>query len=160
MHARTHPGREACYAGAMASNGPSEHLSWEELACHDGTPYPDRWRASRAVFLATEFEGIRALIGWPLAILSAYRTPEHNRRVGGARASQHVEGRALDLAVGQGSDRTRLIRLWAACRERAKSHARIRGLGLYPWGVHIDTRPGPRLVVWSGSRELAELVKS
>ena len=77
-------------------NGPSEHLAWSELACKDGTPYPAQWRETRAVALSAVFEALRAAVGQPLSILSAYRTQAHNRVVGGARASQHVEGRALD----------------------------------------------------------------
>jgi uncharacterized protein YcbK (DUF882 family) len=35
----------------------------------------------------------------PLEILSAYRTPATNRRVGGARASLHTKGRAVDYRI-------------------------------------------------------------
>ena len=80
--------------------GPSRHLSWRELECHDKarTPYPENFRQDRLPVLASVFEMIRSGIGdRPLRILSAYRTPEHNRYVGGAPMSQHVQGRALDL---------------------------------------------------------------
>lgn len=33
-------------------------------------------------------------------ITSAYRSPEHNREVGGSKTSDHLEGRALDLDGG------------------------------------------------------------
>ena len=35
----------------------------------------------------------------PIAIRSAYRSPEHNKRVGGAKASKHLEGTAFDISM-------------------------------------------------------------
>ena len=139
--------------------GPSKHLSWAELACKDArrTPYPTEWR-DRAVALAAEFEAIRAAVGVPLRIGSAYRTPEHNRSVGGSKASQHVQGRALDLYPPTGMS---VGQLYAVCRERARvAESQIHGIGIYPTFVHIDIRP-PRadgkLTVWHGSRAWAEV---
>lgn len=131
-------------------NGPSPHLAWSELACHDGTPYPAVWRESRALALGAMFEAIRERVGKPLRILSAYRTPEHNRRVGGARHSQHVEGRALDLKPPQGWTVARLAETCAVV-------SAVTGLGVYPTFVHVDCRPGRR-VVWRGGRLDADKV--
>lgn len=139
--------------------GPSPHLSWAELSCKDArrTPYPPEWRESRAVPLAQEFERIRAAVGAPILILSAYRTPEHNRAIGGARESQHVQGRALDLRPPTGVTLAQfyaLIRGIALCEDSA-----IYGLGRYPAFVHIDLRPAPehgRLTVWRGAEAWTE----
>ena len=137
--------------------GPSPHLSWAELGCHDRarTPYPAEWRLSRALRLAVEFERIRARCGLPLVVASGYRTPEHNRRVGGARYSQHVEGRALDLKPPKNWTARGLLGVVRLVAEEADSA--IRGIGLYETFVHIDTRPSPRLVVWHGARAKAEV---
>lgn len=140
-----------------ALHGPSRHLTWTELACHDAarTPYPARWRESRAVVLAQEFEEIRRRSGnHPIRVLSAYRTPEHNRAVGGSRSSQHVEGRALDLAPPRGWDLDKFFAVVLAWARDERSA--IHGLARYPWGVHFDIRPGPRLVRWEGRRAWAE----
>lgn len=141
----------------MSLSGPSPHLSWAELACHDAarTPYPERWRLSRALRLAVEFERIRAVVGAPLVVASAYRTPEHNRAVGGARYSQHVQGYALDLVPPKGMTVAALLGFVKAVASEADSA--IRGIGLYRTFVHVDTRPGDRLVVWSGLRSAAEV---
>ena len=137
---------------------PSAHLTAHELACHDGTPYPDGWRVSRGEPLALEFERIRlACGGIPIRVLSAYRTAPHNRAVGGALQSQHVQGRALDLAP---PSRWSLERFYAVVRSVARLDASaIHGLGRYPTFVHIDIRPiaASKLVVWSGSRAWADL---
>jgi uncharacterized protein YcbK (DUF882 family) len=141
------------------SLGPSPHLRWSELACKDAarTPYPHEWMTTRAVELAREFEAIRAAVGAPLLILSAYRTPEHNRHVGGAKASQHVQGRALDLRPPTGCT---LDRFYALILERARrDDSALWGVGRYPAFVHIDTRPKPehgRLTVWRGSEAWTE----
>jgi len=131
--------------------GPSSHLSWTELACKDGTPYPEHWRASRAIPLAHEFERIRAAVGKPIPILSGYRTPAYNARIpGAAKASQHVQGRALDLRPPKGMTVSDLLRTVLLVAKRPDS--RLRGVGEYGWGVHIDIRPGDRLVRWSGAK--------
>jgi len=132
--------------------GPSPHLSWSELACHDGTVYPPEWRATRAIPLAAEFERVRAALGGrPLTILSAFRTPEYNRRIpGAAKASQHVQGRALDLRPPAGVSVDELLAAVLSVARRPDS--RIRGVGRYSWGVHMDIRPGDRLARWSGAK--------
>lgn len=45
-------------------------------------------------------QATRDALGVPLIVNSAYRSPAHNRRVGGAKASKHMEGHAFDIACG------------------------------------------------------------
>lgn len=133
---------------------PSQHLSWGELACHDGTPYPPEWRGTRLPVLAAVFEDLRKTLGGhPLRIGSAYRTPPWNRRNGGAAKSQHIEGRALDIYCPRGRGLSK-----AEFRRQVKQFAlgdfRVGAVGWYHWGVHIDTRgnrceDSPRLVYWN-----------
>lgn len=128
------------------TRGPSPHLSWAELACHDGGAYPDAWRETRARELAEVFERIRAHWGAPLVVTSAFRTVAYNRAIGGARASQHCEGRALDLRPPAGVS-------VAAFYQAVAAHADqwgIKGLGRYPTFTHVDIRPGRR-ARWSGT---------
>ena len=72
-------------------------------------------------------------------ISSAYRSPEHNRKVGGVSNSQHVYGRAADITLGTNNTAERL-------REVAKYAETIgfTGIGLddkYQMFIHVDTRP-------------------
>lgn len=133
----------------MINNGPSEHLSWKELACRDGTAYPNEFRIDgKVVQLANTFEEIRALCGdKPIKILSAYRTSEHNKKIGGAKNSQHIQGRALDLAPPKGLT---LDQFYTLIKVNTTEFG-IRGLGKYKTFVHIDIRPSDKLVVWHGS---------
>lgn len=133
--------------------GPSSHLLWSELACHDGTPYPDVWRTGRAVQLAAVFEQAREMLGGvPIVILSGYRTEKYNASIeGSALKSQHVQGRALDIWHPLLSPRDVFVRL------RKESQAGrlplLGGLGLYKTFVHMDVRPkvpANHLAVWGG----------
>jgi uncharacterized protein YcbK (DUF882 family) len=131
-------------------NGPSANLAWAELACKDGTPYPYEWRRGRALDVARAFEELRAAVGLPLVVLSGYRTAAHNRAIGGAANSQHVQGRALDLLPPKGWT---VLQLAAV----AKGIEDIRGIGLYGTFLHIDVRPSDRRAVWKGARVQADV---
>lgn len=129
-------------------SGPSDHLSWRELACKDGTPYPNAYVVDERVFkLAKAFEDIRRIWDRPIIVVSAYRTSAWNRQVGGARNSQHLHGRALDLLPPRG---VALREFYEVIRDEANLF-KITGIGLYTTFVHIDTRPGTRLAVWRGT---------
>jgi zinc D-Ala-D-Ala carboxypeptidase len=132
---------------------PSRHLSLDELRCHDAarTPYPEAFiKDGRLAVLARAFEALRAKAGGkPLKVLSGYRTPDHNRRIGGAKHSQHVLGRALDLRPPKGMTPAELGAL-------ARQVSDIRGMAVYPTFLHIDVRTSARLVVWNGRRTDAD----
>jgi uncharacterized protein YcbK (DUF882 family) len=126
------------------------HLGLWELACHDHarTPYPRKWHRTRLRALRRAFEAIRHACGdRPIRVLSAYRTSTHNRQVGGARRSQHVAGRALDLRPPVGMTVPQFATIIDDLLD-GKTTA-IRGRGRYRWFVHIDVRPGTRLARWS-----------
>lgn len=140
----------------MTMNGPSPHLSWAELRCKDGTPYPDAFLTDgRLATLATLYEQVRALLGHqPLTITSAYRTPAHNRKIGGAPDSQHLQGRAIDF-----KHPTLLPSQVVTLLKQAKAAGALPllgGLGAYRTFTHIDTRqppPGKSLVAFSGGAQ-------
>jgi uncharacterized protein YcbK (DUF882 family) len=49
--------------------------------------------------LLNMLETLRALWGKPLVITSGYRCRAHNEAVGGASGSEHLRGRAADIAA-------------------------------------------------------------
>lgn len=79
-------------------------------------------------------QALRLALGKPMVVNSAYRSPEHNRNVGGAKASKHMDGIAFDISMA-GHDPVAFI---AAARR-----AGFKGIGTYPKSnfVHIDTGP-------------------
>lgn len=130
-------------------SGPSRHLSWKELACHDGTAYPRKFIDDGTVFyLAETFEAVRRICGnYPIKVISAYRTPEWNRKIGGASKSQHVQGRALDLNPPTNLTIKQFYNLVKSnCKELG-----INGIGLYRTFIHIDIRHSDHLVSWSST---------
>ena len=80
-----------------------------------------------------------------VSVNSGYRDPSKNAAVGGAKNSQHMKGKALDLNVKGLTDDQKQAVLDAAIEAGAK------GIGLYSSGnvVHVDTRAAP--AVWSNS---------
>ena len=139
----------------MTLLGPSPHLSWSELACHDHarTPYPTIWRADRAVQLAQTFEKVRELLGnVAIVILSGYRTEAFNATLEGAASkSQHVQGRALDI-WHQAHEPIDIYRMLRVAQEDGRLPL-LGGLGLYRSFVHMDVRPkvpAGHLATWAG----------
>ena len=124
--------------------------SWAEMACRDGTPYPDEWRIERALPIGIVFEQIRERVGGPIGINSGYRTLVYNRRIGSKDKSQHPKGRALDLDRPDGI--TELEFLALALEVARRPGSKLRGIGIYPEFMHIDIRPTDRLHRWRGSR--------
>lgn len=73
-------------------------------------------------------------VGKPLILRSAYRSPEHNRAVGGAKASKHMEGIAFDVAMANHDPEG---------FEAASRAVGFQGFGFYPRSgfIHIDLGP-------------------
>ena len=72
----------------------STNFKVKEFACQDG---------SDPIFIDFELvnvlQKIRSHFGKAVTITSAYRTPNHNKAVGGTTYSQHLYGKAADIKV-------------------------------------------------------------
>lgn len=127
------------------------HFSIDEFDCYDGTPYPREWIAMRLRPLCIALEVVRDHAGRPITITprGGYRTETLNRKIGGAKLSQHVEGRASDFIIaGMTAAQVHDLVL-----DLYRSGALvIGGLGAYTGFTHVDVRPSVRLVRWGGSR--------
>lgn len=80
----------------------------------------------------TTLRALETSWGRPLKVTSGYRDPEHNARVGGAKNSQHIHGKAFDVDV---SDLSREERVNLITQARA---AGFRGIGVYENSLHFD----------------------
>lgn len=78
------------------------------------------------------FTGLQSMMANPLKVTSAYRTPEHNASVGGAKHSQHIEGNAFDVDVS-GMSRAEQVQLIKNARQ-----AGFKGIGVYDGRLHFD----------------------
>lgn len=106
----------------------SANFKVREFACEDG---------SDVVFisdgLVQVLQAIRSHFGRTTNVNSGYRTPSHNKKVGGAEYSQHLYGLAADIEVTGIKPKT-----VAAYAEKLLPN--MGGIGIYSWGVHIDVR--------------------
>jgi hypothetical protein len=85
--------------------------------------------------LAQELDKLRVAFGHPIGVSSWYRPPAVNRAVGGARYSQHINGRGVDIYPLSGMD-IHDFQDW--CDERWFGAL---GYGASKGFVHLDTRP-------------------
>ena len=76
----------------------TKNFSLQEFNSRDGEKTPDKL-IPNIQRLANNLQVLRDAIGSPIQILSGYRSPNHNKRVGGAMFSQHKKGKAGDLRV-------------------------------------------------------------
>jgi len=69
------------------------HFSLEEFG---GVP---KGKLPAVQLVAERLEVVRAAIGKPIVITSGYRSPAHNKAIGGAPNSAHIRGLAADYQV-------------------------------------------------------------
>lgn len=108
----------------------SKHFSRSEFACKCGCGY----NTVDAQLLAI-LEDLRETVQSPITITSGCRCAAHNAREGGAKNSQHLYGRAADIAVQGVSP--------GAVYELLNRDPRAGGVGVYTNWVHVDTRNEP-----------------
>ena len=130
-----------------------------ELACHDGSPYPDYY-AGRLVTLLSLLDKVREAHGSALTVVSGYRSPAYNARLAQdstahqvASGSFHVQGQAADLRPVKGTVQDLYQEILALYRQGNLSE--LGGIGIYPesnW-VHIDCGKSEdgHLRMWRGT---------
>ena len=88
-----------------------------------------------------KLQALRTALGQPMTVVSAYRSPAHNKAVGGAKNSYHMKAMAFDIAMHNHDPHE---------FERLARDAGFTGFGFYPHKgfMHIDIGParqwGPR----------------
>lgn len=87
----------------------------------------------------SKLEAARGLCTFPWVVSAGFRTPAHNKLIGGAPASKHLTGEAADIACTDSGKRYRIV--WAAMQ------AGIKGIEVCDRHVHLDNRSVPTL--WS-----------
>jgi uncharacterized protein YcbK (DUF882 family) len=114
----------------------SRNFQLSEFASKCGRPTPLEV-VERLRVLAQNLQVLRDEVKRPIRINSGYRSPQHNRKVGGATKSRHVVGDAADIVV-TGMTPTEV----ATTIERLISEGKMMqgGLKAYPTFTHYDFR--------------------
>ena len=112
----------------------SKNFKLKEFQCKDG---------SQLVKIDSELlqklQQLRDLIGKPIIINSGYRTESYNKKVGGAKNSYHMQGKAVDIKVN-GMKPKEIAKI---AEEKG-----FTGIGIYKNFLHVDVR---RIkAVWRG----------
>lgn len=122
---------------------PGVPLTWGELTKNCSRVPTTMEYVENAIRLAKIWGKMREDFGSPLAITSGYRPPSVNSSIGGARNSQHLYFRAIDMKPLNGDYRA----LWRALEKSAFTGLgdavfRGRNKGFF----HADIRPGGRVI--------------
>lgn len=106
----------------------SANFTVKEFACKDGSDY---------ILIDTELvkllQNIREHFGKPVTINSAYRSKTYNKKIGGAKSSQHCLGTAADIKISG-------VTPLAAAQYIESIQPSKGGIGLYKTFTHVDTR--------------------
>lgn len=131
----------------MLTNG--EHIQLWEVACHDGTPFPEALEAEWNID-KTMFDKIRNKYGRRIHVVCGYRSIKWNKKLiredkkrgahGVASGSAHVLGKALDIRCDDPKDNPQLYRLIMSMYENGELDE-LGGIAIYPFSgwIHIDT---------------------
>lgn len=116
----------------MAREMLSPHFAKDECVCRCGCGLCNA--TPRLLSLADK---VRDLLRQPMIVTSVCRCREHNAKVGGSPTSKHLAGKAMDFYCKRLSPLAvydAVVRAW----ENGEL-SELGGVGVYDWGVHIDT---------------------
>ena len=107
-----------------------------EFMCKDGSDVPDSM-LDNVKLLAKNLQVLRDEIGKPIRVISGYRSPKYNRKIGGARKSQHMTAKAADIKI-KGMTPAEVKRTIVRLIKEGKMMSG--GIGLYRTFTHYDVR--------------------
>ena len=114
----------------------TDNFSLAEFNSKDGAEMPAEV-LENVIKLAANIQIIRDEIGCALHVNSAYRSPAHNKAIGGVKNSQHLLGKASDLTSRNHTPKQLYDVIESLIKEGKVSEG---GLGLYNSFVHYDIR--------------------
>ena len=107
-----------------------------EFKCKDGTHVPSEL-IDNVTLLCKNLQVLRDHLGKPIRIISGYRSPKYNRRIGGARRSQHMLAKAADIKISGMSPSEIKREIDGLIKEGKMMKG---GIGLYRTFTHYDVR--------------------
>ena len=112
------------------------NFTLRDFECNDGTTVPEKY-ISNVNKLAYNLQVLRDELKKPIHINSGYRHPAYNKRIGGAKFSQHLTASASDITVRDITPK-KLARTILKLIKQGKMNEG--GVGLYNGFVHYDVR--------------------
>jgi len=114
----------------------TENFRLQEFQSGDGADFPAAVLINLSK-LAKNLQVLRDELKQSITINSGYRSPKHNRAVGGVANSQHVLGKASDLKARNTPPRQLALLIEKLILEGKMDQG---GVGIYPDFVHYDIR--------------------
>lgn len=117
----------------------TKNFDLKEFNCKDNSETPAELIPNLQE-LANNLQILRDFLGTSLHINSGYRSPAYNKKIGGAKFSQHLLGKAADIS----SNKFTPEQIHAAILQLI-SEGKIHngGLGIYNSFCHYDIRDTP-----------------
>ena len=126
------------------SNKLTNNFALSEFRCKDGTDVPDE-HMDNVKELAENLQVLREHLNKSIRVISGYRSSKYNRKVGGARRSQHLTASAADVKIkGMTPQEVKEV------VEKLIKEGKMKqgGVGLYKTFLHYDIRN--KKVRWYG----------
>ena len=124
----------------------TNNFKLQEFGCRDGS-IPEGEFLDNCRELAENLQVLRDHIGRPINIISGYRPPTYNKKIGGVKRSQHLLARAADIKVSGMAP----VEVHATVLQLIKAgKMKQGGVGKYSTFVHYDTRG--TAARWSGGK--------
>ena len=107
-----------------------------EFGCNDGVGVPSKY-LDNVKKLANNLQVLRDELNAPITINSAYRHTKYNKKIGGAKYSQHLTASASDITIKGFTPEEVAETILELIKEGEISEG---GVGLYNSFVHLDIR--------------------
>ena len=118
----------------------TKNFSLHEFRCRDGSDVPDEYMEN-VKELAENLQVLRDHIQKPIRVISGYRSPSYNKKIDGARRSQHLVAKAGDLIVKDMKPDEVKVMIVQLIKEGKMKKG---GVGLYTHFTHYDVRGANR----------------
>ncbi len=114
----------------------TKNFHLDEFKCNDASPVPEEYM-DNVILLTEQLQKIREHFDKPIVVISGYRSPDYNKKIGGAKRSTHMKAMAADIVISGVSS----VEIWKVVKQMiADGVIHKGGVGLYETFVHYDIR--------------------
>ena len=114
----------------------TKNFTLEEFDCRDGSKMPEDVKAN-IIILAKNLQVLRDEVAKSIIVNSGYRSLAYNKKIGGAKNSQHPKGKAGDIKIEGMTPRQVANKIEELIKAGKMKEG---GIGVYPTFTHYDIR--------------------